>query len=351
MKNTIKIAASQLILLLSICTYSYAQIETTILSDSPTLSPEKAIFFTNRPMVIKKDSTFTFKNKYTRQSNAIHFCSYQYNTDSIGLYYKVTNLSDDYPTGKLEHNFMYDLYNYYRIECGIKNVQIIVGGYGKNFHKQVHSYIKRIKATYGDSLFDNTLISVFAWGNEDDVHQYYHALRASKNGAADFAIFQHMLDEYMSDSVFWANNSKDFKIDISFSSIGNKLFLEYMERREQQGIPLVKTYNDITFLGSVVPRNSFEEGKAFNKLNQMADTVNVIVNSRDVLLKISSVASLKSQMGIRGPKDEENLPGYIKVYHIEDMITKKDMSKLGHDYFLTNKVLQDSIMKREKKVQ
>lgn len=347
MMNKLFKLASSLLIVLSIYTYSCAQSVTTIFSDSQTLSPEKAIFFTNRPLVIKADSAFTFKNKYTGQSNTLHFCSYQYDTDSIETYYKVINLSDKYPTGRLEHNFMYDLYNYYRLECGIKSVQIIVGGYGKNFRKQVHSYIKRIKATYGDTLFNNAIISVFAWGNEDDVHQYFHALRASKNGAADFAIFQHMLDEYMSDSVFWANNSKDFEIDISFSSIGNKLFLEYMERREQQGIPLVKTYNDITFLGSVAPRNAFEEGKAFNKLNQMADTVHVISNSRDVLLKVSSVAQLKSQMGIKGPKDEENLPGYIKVYHVEDMMTKEDMSKLGHDYFLTNKVLQDSILKRE----
>ena len=343
-----KIIQLSLLIVLSIYADSYSQIETTILSESPKMGPEKAMFFTNRPLVINEDSTFTFKNKFTDQSNTLYFCSYQYDTDSIEAYYKTVNLSDKYPTEKLEHNFMYDLYKYYRLEWGIKNVQIIVGGYGKSFEKQVHSYIKRIKATYGDSLLNKALISVFAWGAEDDAYQYYNAVRASKNGAADFAIFQHMLDEYMSDSVFWANNPKDFEIDISFSSIGNKLFLEYMERREQQGIPLVKTYNEITFLGSVAPRNSFEEGKAFNNLNQMTDSVNVFVNSKDILLKMSSAAHLRSRMGNKGPKNEDNLPGYIKVYHIEEMITKKDMSKLGHDYFLTNEVLQESILKREK---
>jgi hypothetical protein len=88
----------------------------------------------------------------------------------------------------------------------------VVGGYGKSFEKQVNSYMKRIKSSYGDTLFNKALISVFAWGTEDDAYQYYNAVRQAKNGAADFAIFQHMLDEFMSDSVFWSNNPRDFKI-------------------------------------------------------------------------------------------------------------------------------------------
>jgi hypothetical protein len=329
-----------------IYTISQGQIETTILEKSPVMSPQKAIFFTNRPLIINEDSTITFQNKFTDKSNTLYFCSYQYDTDSIEVFYKAVNSSDKYPSEKLAYNFMYDVYKYHRLERGIKNFYTIVGGYGKSFEKQVHSYMKRIKAAYGDTLFNKALISVFAWGTEDDAYQYYHAVREAKKGASDFAIYQHMLDEFVSDSVFFADNPRDFKINIVFSSMANKLFLEYLENRKKQGIPLIKAYNNITFLGSVAPRDSFEEGKAFYNLNQMTDSVKVFVNSKDILLKMSSAAELKNRLGNKGPKNEEELPDYIKVYHIKDIITKKDMSGLGHDYLLTNDELHDIIIKR-----
>jgi len=331
-------------LLATIYLSGLAQIETTILNPSGQMSEQKAIFFTNRPMIVREDSSVTFKNKFTDKSNTLYFCSYQYDTDSIEIYYKAENKSEKYPTEEIQGSFFYDIYKYHRIERGIKNFYVIVGGYGKSFEKQVNSYMKRIKSSYGDTLFDKALISVFAWGTEDDAYQYYNAVRQAKNGAADFAIFQHMLDEFISDSVFWKNNPRDFKYNITFSSMANRLFMEYMERREAQNIPLVKTYNSITFLGSVAPRDSFEKGKPFYHLNQMTDSVNVFVNSKDILLKMSTAAHMKNRMGNKGPKNEEDLPGYINVHHIKDMITKKDMSGLGHDYFLTNEVLHDAIL-------
>ncbi len=342
--NKVSELAILVLIFLSVYTVSFAQIETTILTDSPQMSPKKALFFTNRPLIVNPDNTYTFQNKFTDQSNTLFFCSYQYDTDSIEVYYRAINLSDEYPTTKLEHNILYDVYNYHRLERGIKNFYVVVGGYGKSFEKQVHSYMRRIKEAYGDTLFNKAVISVFAWGTEDDAYQYYHAVREAKKGAADFAIFQHMLDEFVSDSVFFSTHPRDFKINIAFSSMANKLFLEYLERREDQGIPLVKTYNNITFLGSVAPRDSFEEGNAFHTLYQMTDTVKVFVNSKDILLKMSSLAHLKSRMGNKGPKKEENLPGYVKVFHIKDIITMKDMAGLGHDYLLTNEVLHDAII-------
>jgi hypothetical protein len=323
----------------------YGQVEITVLSDFARVGPEKSVFFTNRPLIVRDDNSYTFQNKFTDQSNTLFFCGYQYNTDSIEVYFRAINFSDDYPTEKLDHNFLYDVYNYHRLERGIKTFYIIVGGYGKSFEKQVHSYMKRIKATYGDTLFNKALISVFAWGTEDDAIQYYRAVREAKKGAADFAIFQHMVDEFMGDTAFFKTNPRDFNMNIVFSSMGNKLFLEYLENRERQGIPLVKSYNRITFLGSVAPRDSFEEGKAFHHLDQMADSVRVFVNSKDILLKMSSLAHLKSRMGNKGPKDEEDLPGYITIYRIKDIITTKDMtSGLGHDYLLTNEVIHSAVL-------
>ncbi|MGC9343450.1 MAG: hypothetical protein ACP5E3_12170, partial [Bacteroidales bacterium] len=63
----------------------------------------------------------------------------------------------------------------------------------------VNCYIEN----YGDAVFDRALIKVFAWGTEDNAHQYFRAVRKAKNGASDFAIFQHMLDEFISDTVFF----------------------------------------------------------------------------------------------------------------------------------------------------
>lgn len=320
------------------------QIETTVLYKDRVIKESKSVFFTNRPIIVNEDSTVTFKNKSTIQTNTLYFCTYDFENDSIELYYKAVNLSDNYPKGPVEKNILYNMYEFQRLKRGIKNFYIIVGGYGKSFEKQVNSYMRRLKSNYGDSLFDKAVILTYAWGVEDDAYQYFKAERESKNGAADFAVFQHMLEEFLSDEEYFKTHPKDLNISILFSSMGNKLFKEYIEERKKENIPLMKVYNRILFVGSVAPRNSFEKGKVFHDLNQMTDTVDVFVNSKDILLKMSSVAHLKNRMGNKGPKNEKDLPGYIKVWHIENIINMKDMSGLGHDYILTNTLLHDELL-------
>ncbi|MDB4582704.1 alpha/beta hydrolase [Draconibacterium sp.] len=338
------IIASLLLVFLVINFTGNAQLESTILGTSRNTNVSDAMFFTNRPIQVNKDNSYTFLNKFVDKTNTLYFCSYDFETDSIYVNARTVNLSKKYPTEKIKHNFFYESYKYQRLEKGIKRYYIIVGGYGKSFKKQVQSYMQRLKSNYGDSLFNKAVIDVFAWGTEEEAYKYYNAVRKSKNGANDFAIFQHMLDEFMSDSVFWKNNPKDISFTILFSSMGNNLFKEYLEERARQNIPLVKTYYRILFVGSVAPRNAFEKGEAFHNLHEMADTVDVFVNSKDMLLKMSSVAHLKNRMGNKGPKKPDELPGYINVHDIKYMITKKDMSGLGHDYLLTNPVLQDALL-------
>ena len=321
-----------------------AQIETTNFNTSKLSKDGTVFFFTNRPIIENKDGSVTFKNSSTKQTNTLYFCTYNFITDTIEINYKAVNKSENYPTEKLEHNFLYDMYQRQRMELGIKNFYFIVGGYGKSFKKQVNSYMHRLKDTYGTTLFEKASITTFAWGTEEDVYQYYNAVRKSKNGAADFAIFQHMLDEFLSDSVFFKTHPNDLTIDVLFSSMGNNLFKEYIERRKAQNIPLKKVYHRIIFMGSVAPRNAFEKGKAFYELDQMTDFVDVYVNSKDILLKMSSLAHFKNRMGNKGPKNPEKLPDYINVIDITNLITKEDMAKMGHDYLLTNPVLQDEIL-------
>ena len=320
-----------------------AQTETVILTKPTHSKANKVPFFTNRPIVFNKDSSYTFKNSSTKQTNALYFCNYDFDTDSIEINSRTTNLSDSYPTDDIKHNMLYQIYQKQRIERGVKNFYIVVGGYGKSFKKQINSYMRRLKTNYGDSLFNRAAIIVFAWGAEDKFYRYYNALRASKRGAADFAIFQHMLDEFISDEEFFKTHPNDLTIQILFSSMGNELFRKYLINREKQNIPLVKTYDRIDFVGSVSPRNSFNEGKAFYNLQEMTDTVDVFVNSKDILLKMASVAQLKSCMGRKGPKNADDLPGYVNVYEVRN-ITREDMSGLGHDYLLTNQVLRENLL-------
>jgi len=347
MKERLKIIIlTSLIFLTSLQVKS--QIETTVLYQNRIIKDTKSIFFTNRPIIINKDSSVTFKNKSTKQTNKLHFCTYDYENDSIELYYSAVNHSEDYPTGKVDNNIFYNMYEFQRLNRGIKNFYFIVGGYGKSFKKQINSYMKRLKSKYGDSLFDKAVVITYAWGVEDDAWDYYHAVSASKNGAADFAIFQHMMDEFVSDENYFKTHPKDFNFQILFSSMGNHLFRKYLEKREKQNIPLVKAYNRVLFVGSVAPQNSFEEGNAFYNLNQMTDTVDVFVNSKDGLLKMSSVAHGKGRLGNKGPRDEEDLPGYINVWHIENLIGKEDKAGMGHDYLLTNPIIHEEFLKSVK---
>ncbi|MEN8139495.1 MAG: alpha/beta hydrolase, partial [Bacteroidota bacterium] len=328
-----------LIIFLTISLSGYAQLKTEIINPSKTWIENDAMFFSNRTLITRDDGSVTFKNQSTKQTNSLYFCTYDFAKDSIEINYKTINLSDKYPTGDIEHNIIYDFYKRQRIDRGIKNYYFIVGGYGKSFKKQVHSYMRRLKSHYGDTLFTKAAIIVFAWGTEGHAIRYYNALRASRRGAADFAIFQHMLDEFVSDTTFFQTHPNDLTIDILFSSMGNYLFKRYMEERKAQNIPFVKTYNRILFVGSVAQRNSFEKGKAFYNLNRMTDTVDVYVNKKDALLMMSSLLHLKGRMGNRGPKNEKDLPGYINVVHIEKILSKADLPGLGHDYLLTNPVL------------
>ncbi len=342
MKSPAKISVFMLFTLLYLSVS--AQIETTIFNESGRLRPEKMPFFTNRQLVVNQDNSYSFKNSDTKQTNTLYFCTYNYETGEIDLNMRAINTSDAYPKNKVTHNILYDIYEYYRLKKGIRNFYIIVGGYGKSFDKQVHGYMQRLKSQYGDSLFQKALVSVFAWGTQDKAYRYYNALRVSERGAADFAIFQHMLDEFMSDSVYFETHPKDLTISILFSSMANELFRSYIVEREKQNIPLLKTYNSIIFVGSVAPRNVFEEGQPFRHLDQLTDTVRLVVNSKDILLKMSSLAHLKNRIGNKGPTNPDNLPGFVTVSDIKGIITKEDMKRMGHDYVLTNPIFQDALL-------
>lgn len=341
--NRIKHTLSLLLFILIGITCN-AQLDVTMLKKAKNWDQDHFMFFTNRTLEINEDGSSTFKNHTTKQTNSLHFCRYDFEKDSIEINYEVTNPSDKYPTRRTENNPIYKFYELQRLDRGIKNFYFIVGGYGKTFNKQVGSYMKRIKSTYSDSLFNKAAIIVFAWGDEDHAYRYYNGVRASKRGAADFSIFQHMLDEFISDTTYFETHPNDLTINIVFSSMGNYLFKEYLEERKRQNIPLIKTYHRITLLGSVTSRHSLEKGNEFYDLDQMTDSLDVYVNRKDALLFMSGIMHLSSRLGRKGPKDDELVPKFINIRRISDEITMDDLPGLGHDYLLTNDQIQHEIL-------
>ena len=335
-----------LLLFLLNITFGFAQLETQIIKPSESWDEDHFMFFTNRTLINNENGSISFKKNTTKQTNTLYFCRYDFANDSIEVQYKTVNLNPNkYVTDSIKYNPFYSFYEHQRIDRGIKNFYFIVGGYGKNFDKQVHSYMQRIKSNYADSLFKKVAIIVFAWGDEGHAWRYYNGVRAARRGSADFAIFQSMLDDFMSDTTYFKTHPKDITVDIAFSSMGNYLFKDYLEERKRQNIPLKKVYNKVILLGSVTSRHSLEEGHEFYGLDQMTDSLDVYVNRKDALLWTSGLMHFSPRLGRRGPKHEDELEGYINVIQMGERITMDDLPGLGHDYFLTNESLKKEILK------
>ncbi|MBA7550033.1 hypothetical protein ES705_42539 [subsurface metagenome] len=154
-----------------------------------------------------------------------------------------------------------------------------------------------------------------------------------------------MLEDFLTDSAFFENHSRDFSVNLMCSSMGNQLLKNYLRKREKYEIPLVKVYNWISFLGSDASWDSFEEGKGFHNILQLTDSVEVYVNAKDIPLKFSQILNSKQRMGLAGPKNSKHLPGNIKVFNVTGILTKEDIPGLGHDYLLRNPIFQEALIK------
>ena len=86
-----------------------AQLESTIFNTETRIIKESdALFFTNRPILVNEDNSFSFTNKSTDKTNTLYFCSYDFETDSIYLNARTINLSNQYPTEKPKYNLFYE---------------------------------------------------------------------------------------------------------------------------------------------------------------------------------------------------------------------------------------------------
>jgi len=134
--------------------------------------------------------------------------------------------------------------------------------------------------------------------------------------------------------------------------MGNQLLKRYLIKREKQGIDLVPVYHKTAFIGSDAGNDSFKEGKGFDKLTQMSDSVFIYVNRRDWPLTMSQYLNMKLRMGRAGVTNLNELPPSVQVIDLTHVISWEDLPAMGHDYLLRNKQITsesiESSLKKEK---
>jgi len=335
-----------LFLLLLILLQGIAQIDTHWIDTTSHEERTLGFFFTNRPIKKTDDGSNAFRNRWVRQTGNLYFSLYDFEKDSIVLKYRATKTCDKkvYPTAKVDSNIFYMMYDALRLKKGITDFLFVIPGYAKTFEKQLNDFMFRLQRAYADTLSKNTAIITFAWGDQSVSQFYYKAKRSANRAANDFAIFQHMLEDFLTDSAFFAENPNDLRIHLLATSLGNQLLKRYLIKREKQGIDLVPVYNKIHFIGSDAGIDSFEEGKGFHNLMQMTDSVTVIVNRRDWPLTMSQYMNMKLRMGRGGISNLHELPSTVQVVDVTDVISWEDLPALGHDYLLRNKEIKSGLV-------
>ncbi len=292
-----------------------AQIEAHWIDTTQYSASEKAYFFTNRKPKKTDDGSVAFRNRWTRQTDNLYFSVIDYEDDSILLKYQATKIcgKHEYPTEAVENNMFRKIYYDLTVRRGVKTINFIVPGYAKTFKNQVYSYMHRLEEQYGDALQENTVFITYAWGTQSEPQFYYKAKRSANRAANDFAIFQHLLEDFLADTAFFDQYPEDVHINLICMSMGNQLLKRYMIKREKQGIDFVPVYDWTVFIGSDAGNDSFEEGKGFDNMELMSDSVLILVNRRDGPLRMSQWMNARTRMGLSGPRNLEMLPDNVRI--------------------------------------
>ena len=337
------------ILLLMLATFlpCKAQPKVDIVDETLSIFDDPVFFFTNRPKIEREDGSPGFEDKWTDQTGNLYFAFIDYETDSYAIRYHVSGKPENggYPTGEVKDNIFYPIYDEIIKKGGIEHFHIIVPGYAKTFNTQINDFIYRMKLNYIDSLKHKAVFLTFAWGDEWRPQRYYNAIRSAKNAANDFAIFQHMLEDFLSDTDYFKNGKPEIRFNITFLSMGNQLFQQYLLNREEQNLELVRCYNWVNFFGSDAAFDSFNPGKGFHNLHKMTDSILIVVNAYDKPLFISQLLNPKARLGKAGPKNPDHVPPNAIMLNLTNEVVLKDLKGLDHDYFLTNPVFHEAIMR------
>jgi len=301
-------------------------------------------FFTNRPAIISDNGGLNFEDKYQHGTFSLTFGNYYPDVDSFAIRYKASygdNPTLDVPRDK---NFMYKLYENLVVEKGIRHFEIVIPGYAKTFSDQRHNFMNGMKKSYQDKMMDDVVLITYAWADEWRAYKYHNAKQSAEEGGIDFFLFHHLLSSMMRDTSFMNNIPHKFTVGLLCTSMGNELLKRFILKSDEGGIKLHKTYKHILMVGSDASWDSFEEGKGFDRIDRLTDSVYVVMNRKDGPLIMSQVFNMKKRLGRHGPRRPWEMPDFVKVYDMTGQLTIKDLGKLNHDYFLRNPFFQNILL-------
>ena len=351
--NFMRLLTLALYILLAIPEKGEAQILTQWIDTTHSGDQNVGYFFSNRPLKKSEEGVTAFRNRWTRQTGNLYFCSYDYETESIHLKYQAwkSGSLEEYPTEPVKDNFFYSIYENLVVNKGIQSLIIVIPGYGKTFKQQLNDFMFRFDRNYTDSLGGKMAIVLFAWGDQSVAPFYHKGRRAANRAANDFAIFQHMLEDFLADTSYIRTHPAAVSYSLLCTSMGNQLLKRYLIKREKQDIGLVRTYDRIIMIGSDAACDSFEEGKGFDNITELADRISILVNRIDGPLYLSQYMNMKIRLGRSGPTNLHELPENIYVYDVTGVIDWKDMPAMGHDYLLRNQEIRNELIQGETKFQ
>jgi hypothetical protein len=333
-----------IVLSLGLLMYSQAQIKVEWIDTTTQTDNSAMFFFTNRPAIISESGDVDFLDKYHRGTDTLTFGRYYTLQDSFAIKYRASyqgRLFFDVPR---EQNFLYKVYEDLVVKRGIRHFEIVIPGYAKTFSDQRKNFMMGLKESYQDKLIRDVAIITYPWADEWRAYKYHGAKQSAEDGAMDFFLFHHLLSSMMRDTSFMNNTTHEFTVGLLCTSMGNELLKRFVLMADEAGIELHKTYNHILMVGSDASWDSFEEGKGFDRIDRLTDSVYVVMNRKDGPLVMSQVFNMKKRLGRHGPRRPWEIPDYVKVYDITGFLSRKDLVKLNHDYLLRNPYFQSILL-------
>ncbi|MEE9463781.1 MAG: hypothetical protein V3V53_18235 [Bacteroidales bacterium] len=314
-------------------------IDTTSYRDYSTM-----YFFTNRPAIISDSGHVSFRDKYQYGTDTLTFGTYFLESDSFVIKYRASYGEEFSFNVPREQNFLYKIYQNLVVRKGIRHFEIVIPGYAKTFSDQRHNFIKGLKESYRDTLIEDVAFITYAWADEWRAYKYHKAKQSAEEGAIDFFLFHHLLSSMIRDTSFMNSIPHKFTVGLLCTSMGNELLKRFVLKADENGIELHKTYSHILMVGSDASWDSFEEGKGFDRIDRLTDSVYVVMNRKDGPLIMSQAFNMKKRLGRHGPRRPWEMPDFVNVFDITGQLIRKDLAKLNHDYLLRNPYFQDILL-------
>ncbi len=323
---------------------AYGQIEVEWIDTTTHLDYTPMFYFTNRPAIVSDNGHVDFADKYEHGTDTLTFGTYYFESDSFAIKFRASYAGHLFYDVPKEENFLYRVYQDLVVKKGVRHFEIVIPGYAKSFSEQRYNFFKGLKESYQDSLINDLAIIFYPWADEWRAWRYHSAKKSAGESAADYFLFHQLLSNMMLDSSFLQSAQK-FTVGLTCTSMGNELLKRFVIQADQRGIELYKTYNHILMVGSDASWDSFEEGKGFDRLDRLTDSVYVFMNRKDGPLIMSQVFNMKKRLGRHGPRRPWQLPEFVQVFDMTGKLVPKDLAKLNHDYLLRNPYFKESLIK------